>query len=274
MATKAPKKDDAPKEAKATTTPKHTKSPKLTKIINSGDGQNKVPFSVVEAYKSLRVHLVSALSNIGGKVVAISSPNAAEGKSTTSINIAIVLSQLNKRVVLVDADARRASVHQKLKLDNKTGCTDILSGNAKYGDVLIKHNDYMDIITSGSSHNNATELFCSLKFDKLLSELKDNYDYVIVDTPPINLVSDALTISQKCDGILLLVRASVTTYEAFKKTLSSAEKLGINVLGSVMNGVGSRNDKYYRYNKYKYRYGYYNKRYNYYNSYYGKPRKE
>ncbi len=274
MATKAPTETNTPAEAKATKAPKRSKSSKQTKIINSGDGQNKVPFSVVEAYKSLRVHLVSALSNIGGKVVAISSPNAAEGKSTTSINIAITLSQLNKRVVLVDADAHRASIHQKFKLENKTGCTDILSGKAKYSDVIIKHNAYMDIITSGSMHSNATELFCSLEFDKLLSELKDNYDYVIVDTPPINLVSDALTISQKCDGILLIVRTSVTTYEAFKKTLSSAEKLKINVLGSVMNGVGSRNDKYYSYNKYKYRYGYYNKRYNYYNRYYGKPSKE
>ncbi len=274
MATKAPKETLAPKEANAVKEKKRSKASKPTKIINSGDGQNKVPFSVVEAYKSLRVHLVSTLAKTGGKVVAISSPNASEGKSTTSINIAITLSQLNKKVILVDADARRTSVHQKLKIDNKNGCTDILSGKAKYTDVLIKHNAYMDVITSGSNHANATELFCAPEFDTLLAELKDNYDYIIVDTPPINLVSDALTISQKCDGALLIVRTSVTTYEAFKKALSSAEKLGINVLGSVMNGVGSRNDKYYNYNKYKYRYGYYNKRYNYYNSYYGKPSKE
>lgn len=254
--------------------PVEKKSSKPAKIINTGDGQNKVPFSVVEAYKSLRVHLVSSLASIGGKVVAVSSPNASEGKSTTSINIAITLSQLNKKVILVDADARRASVHQKLKLENKIGCTDILSGKIEYSEALIKHNAYMDIITSGSNHANATELFCAPEFDALLAELKEHYDYVIVDTPPINLVSDALTISQKCDGVLLIVRTSVTSYEAFKKALSSAEKLGISILGAVMNGVGSKNDKYYSYNKYKYKYGYYNKRYNYYNSYYGKPNEE
>ncbi len=225
------------------------KDTKTEKIL-SQEKSNKVPFSVVEAYKNLRIHLVSILEKSNGQVVAISSADASEGKSTTSINLAITLSQLNKKVVLLDADSRRATIHQKLKLENTMGCLDIIDGSIDFRDTVIHYNQYLDVITAGSIFNNPTELFCSNAFERLISELRNAYDYVIIDTPPINLVSDALVIAQKCDGLVLVVRTGVTTYDTFKNALLSTERLGIKVLGAVMNGSGADTNKYLKYGFY------------------------
>lgn len=234
---------------------------KRTEKIISSENHNKVPFSVVEAYKNLRIHLVSILEKINGKVVVISSANASEGKSTISINLAITLSQLNKKVILIDADSRRATIHQKVKIENKMGCLDVINGDVELKSAIVEYNPYMDILTTGSVFNNPTELFSTNAFERMITELRGMYDYVIIDTPPINLVSDALVISQKCDGIVLVVRTGVTTYETFKNTLASAEKLGIKILGSILNGVGANSNKYLKYGFYGsykkyYRYGY------------------
>ena len=252
--------------------PSKTTSEKQNFFNNTSS--KKVPFAVVEAYKNLRVHLLSILEKTNGKVVAITSPNASEGKSTTSVNVAIILSQLNKKVLLLDADARRSTIHQKLKLENKLGCLDVMAGDAKLEDVINHYNPYLDIITSGSFSSGSAEYFCSESFDRMLAELKEIYDYIIVDTPPVNLVSDSLIISQKCDGIILIARTSFTSYATYKRAVSSIEQLNINLLGAILNGVGSRADKYYRYDKYKYGYGYgYGYGYNNYYSYYGRKEK-
>ncbi len=221
-----------------------------TEKILSQESRNKVPFSVIEAYKNFRMHLLSVMEKDGSRVVAISSANASEGKSTTAINLAITLSQLNKKVILIDADSRRATIHQKLKLENGKGCLDVVSGAIELKDVIVSYNQYMDIITAGSVFNNPTELYCSNAFERMITELRNMYDYVIFDTPPVNLVSDALVISQKCDGLVFVVRTGVTTYDTFKNALISTNQLGINVLGAVMNGIGAENNKYLKYGFY------------------------
>ena len=225
-----------------------TKS-KSSKLINL-ENQNKVPFSIVEAYKSLRVHLLSLLENYNGKIIAVSSPNASEGKTTTAINTAITFSQLNKKVIIVDTDSRRPSVHQKLKLTNDIGCLDIVTEKVTLADAVKHHNEYLDVLTVGSA-SNSSELFSSAGFDKLLLELRDKYDYIIVDTPPVNLVSDSLVVSQKCDGLLLVVRTGVTTYTTFNESLANIKKLGIKLFGTVMNGIGEEAGKYGKYKGYK-----------------------
>lgn len=256
------------------TASKNVSSPSPDRLVGN-EKQNKVPFAVVEAYKTTRIHLISALDKIGGKIVAISSPNAAEGKSTTAINIAIALSQLNKKILVIDADSRRSTVHKKLKMENELGCLDIISGTVEFKDAVKSYNDWLDIITAGTQTSNPSELFSADSFGELLENIRDLYDYIIIDTPPINLVSDALVISQKCDGLLLIVRADVTTYDAFKRTVNSTTELNINVIGVIINGTDSEKSykysKYGRYGKYGYsRYGYYRYR----NSYYGTSRSD
>ena len=243
--------------------------------ILGNEKHNKVPFAVVEAYKTTRIHIVSTLEKSKAKVVAISSPNAAEGKSTTAINIAIALSQLNKKVLIIDADSRRSTVHKKLKAQNALGLLDIISGTGTIEEATKTYNDNLKFITAGTQANNPSELFSTESFSDFLDEIKDMYDYIIFDTPPINLVSDALVIAQKCDGIILIARANITTYDAFKRTVDSTKELNINVFGVIINGFESEKSykygKYNRYGKYGYgrygRYGYYRYR----NSYYSRP---
>ena len=225
------------------------------------DSQGKTPFSVIEAYKHVRIHLVTALNESNGNVVTISSANAAEGKSTTAINIAITLSQLNKKILLIDADSRRSTIHQKLKIENGPGLLDIIRDGATLDDVVINYNPYLDILTAGKYYNNPSELYSSDEFDSLIQDASKKYDYVIIDTPPVNIVSDALVIAQKTTGMLLVIRAGFTNNETFKRAVSQARSLNINLLGVIMNGVDTESKKYYKYGKYgKYGYGkYYNK---------------
>ena len=206
----------------------------------------KVPFAVSEAYKNIRTNLVSILARQGNKVIAVSSPNASEGKSTTAINTAISLSQLNKKVILIDADAHRPSLHSKLRLDNKNGLMDVINGITDIDGTVKKYNTYLDILTVGNIPQNPTEVFDSVGFDGFLTAAKEKYDYVIIDTPPVNLLSDASVISQKCDGLVLVVRAGITTHSMLKRSLSALKMLNINIIGIILNCTGNTSKRYYK----------------------------
>ncbi len=237
---------------------------KLTKssplVTEQSNAPAKTPFTIVEAYKSIRVRLHSELNLINGKVFAISSPFASDGKSTTAINLAITFSHLNKKILLIDADNRRSSLHKKLKLENDIGCIDILLGNCDLKSAVKSYNTYLDVMTAGSAASNPSELFSSVEFDNLLAEAKKEYDYIIIDTPPVNLVSDTLVIAQKTDGIVLVAKAKATTYKAFRFTLDAIRALDIKILGTILNSVDNNKSKYY---KSKYGYGKRNKYYYY-----------
>ncbi|MBQ6847852.1 MAG: CpsD/CapB family tyrosine-protein kinase [Clostridia bacterium] len=210
----------------------------------------KAPFAVVEAYKNIRIRLLSMLEESGGKVIAFTSPNASEGKSTTAVNMAINLAQLNKKVILVDTDIRRATVHKKLKIDNFTGLSDILAREITFDNAVTKYNNFLDVLTSGSITNNPSDLIGSTDFDKLLEQLRQEYDFVIIDTPPVNVISDSLSVSQKCDGVIIITRIGVTTYADVRDAVSSLEDLNINVLGTIINGAGGAGSSYSKYGKY------------------------
>ncbi len=215
------------------------------------DIRQKVTFSIVESYKNIRTNIASLMAKKDAKVLAISSPNASEGKSTTSLNIAITLSQLDKKVLIIDTDAHRPSLHKKLKVSNNIGILDVIIDSSKLGEAIHHHNEFLDIITCGSNVPKPSELISSEKFDELLAQFKEEYDYVILDTPPINPVSDALVIAQKVDAVIMIVRASVTTYDAFKKAIKALNVLDITVDGIIINGSDPRPKGYYK-SKYSY----------------------
>ncbi len=220
---------------------------------------SRTPFAVVESYKNLRTNLVSILAKTNGKSLAISSPYAAEGKSTTALNIAITLAQLNKKVVVLDTDSRKPTIHKKAKIANEKGCMDILLGTHTIEEVAVAYNNFLDIIPSGTKVKNPSELFSSVNFDKLLEQLEDRYDYIILDTPPINIVADPLIIAQKCNAFVMIVRAGVTRYEAFEAAYDSLKVLDVELDGVIINGSGAKNGGYYR--KYGYKYYRYSRAY-------------
>ena len=235
----------------------------MAKIMNYSEKNvvpninTKTPFFIVESYKNIRTNIISLLNKNGGNVLAIASPNAGEGKSTTAINVAITLSQLNKKVVLLDADLRRPSMNKRLKIDAEIGCVDYLCGNCGIDDITVHYNNYLDVIISGTKAKNPTELFSSENFESLIDELKERYDYVVIDTPPINPVSDSLIISQKCDALIMVVKAGSTTYYSFNKAYDALKVLDIDISGVILNGSVSnpsysykyknKNSQYYKY---------------------------
>lgn len=231
----------------------------------------KARFAVVEAYKTIRTNLLFLLAQNNGKVLALSSAGANEGKSTTSVNIAITFSQLGGKVLLVDADLRRSSVHKKLKLDNKNGLSNVLVGFSELEDAVEHVSDSLDVLTAGSLPPNPSELLGSKNFAAFIEKCREVYDYIVIDTPPINVVADALVIAPVTDGLVLVLRDGVTPYDALRHAVDAAEFANINVLGIVMNGVDNKKSRRYTYRKYSYgyrNYGYRNYGYGY-GGYYG-----
>ena len=225
----------------------------------------KIPFAVSEAYKSIRTNLVSMMQKENKKVFVVSSPNAAEGKSTTSINIAISFSQLKKKVLLIDADAHRPSIHLKMKIENDTGFMNVLTGDTAYEDALHAYNDNLDILPSGPLVSNPTEVLSSDVFGQFLDQMRLKYDCIIIDAPPVNILSDAQIMGQKCDGMLLVVRAGITTHDSLRRALAVASSLYVNVVGLILNGSDYGTKRYYS----RYYSKYYNRYYDrYYNRYY------
>lgn len=214
-----------------------------------------VPFAVVEAYKTIRTNLTFLLSNNEAKVFGITSPEAGEGKSTTAVNMAIAFSQLGDKVLLIDADMRRSSIHKKLKIENNGGLSGILAGFHNYDEVINHISDSLDVITAGQIPPNPSELLGSARFKELVDTVGKKYSYVIIDTPPVDVVTDALVIAPQTAGLVLVVKDQVTPTDAIKRTIDAAKFAEINILGAVMNGANPKTSRRYGYRKYG-KYGY------------------
>ena len=238
-----------------TVTDKNTSTKSQNEKLFISDIRKKVTFSIVEAYKNIRTNTLALMTKKNAKVLAISSPNASEGKSTTALNIAITLSQLEKKILIIDADAHRPSIHKKLKIENNFGLLNLILDKTNLNDAIYHHNDYLDVITCGTNTTKPSEILNSEKFNELLEELKSQYEYIILDTPPINPVSDALVIAQKVDAMVLVVRAGATSHEAFKKAIKSLGVLDIKADGVIINGADPRPKGYYKSKYSYYRYG-------------------
>lgn len=212
----------------------------------------RTPFAVVESYNTIRANLLFLLSQYKGETVAVSSACAGEGKSTTALNIAVSFSQLGKRALIIDADLRKPTLHKKLHVDNNKGLSNILAGFCEFDDAVCKINPNLEVLTAGAIPPNPSELIASQAFDALMDNLKEIYDYIIIDTPPVNIVSDALLIGPRTDGILLVVKSDYTLHEDFKAAVSSIEFANIRILGTVINAVDQKKNAKYKY-KSKYR---------------------
>ena len=219
----------------------------------------RLPFAVVEAYKTIRTNLQFVLAGSDKKQIVVSSPLMEEGKSTTAINMAIAFSQLGCKVLLIDADLRRPSVHKKLKIQNTDGLSSVLVGLCPLEKAVESINANLDVLTSGPLPPTPSELLGSENMSVLLQALEQQYDYVFIDTPPINIVSDALALAPKTNGVILVVRDRMTTHEEMKKALNYIEFAKTRLIGTILNGTSDTQAKKYRRRyskKYSYRYAY------------------
>lgn len=199
-------------------------------------GDNSM-FSVQEAYKSIRTNLILSLIKDGCKKIVITSSNPHEGKSTTAVNVAISLSLAYKKVLIVDCDLRKAKIHKALGVAGDPGLTNILSGLAEI-DEAIKATKYPNLycLSAGLFAPNPAEMLASERMASLIASLEKDFDYIIFDTPPINIVSDALPLIKLSDGVVLIVRSKFTVYSEFEKALDSVEFIGARLLGVIVNG--------------------------------------
>lgn len=210
----------------------------------------------VEAYRILRTSIL--LSTAGGppKKILFTSGSPSEGKSTTAINTAISLARLGRSVLVIDADMRRPTVHKALSIDNKIGLSNCLSGEVPIEKVVKSSTiPNLSLLPSGVIPPNAAELVSSESMRILLQELSSQFDHVLIDSPPLASVTDALVLSTMVDGVILLVSSGRSTRDILRYSCQQLAKVNSKLLGAVLNNFDYKQDGY----------GYYN--YNYYGNY-------
>lgn len=172
-----------------------------------------------------------------------------EGKSTTINNLAVVYAQTNKKVLLIDADLRKPTAHHSFNISNRYGLTDMITNQCSM-EMAIKETDVpnLSVITSGSIPPNPSEILASQKMTMLLEELKEKFDFILIDTPPVLAVSDAQIIATKCDGVIFVVDAGKVKRDLVIKAKSSLEFVQARILGVVLNKISQKESaKYYLY---------------------------
>ena len=206
-----------------------------------------------EAFRSLRTNITFAAVDRPLRRIMVTSPTPKDGKTTVSSNLAVVLAQGEKRVVLIDADLRLPQIHRKFGLNNRIGLTDLFvqSLDALAGVVNFVYTPHLAVITSGRLPPNPAELLTSQKMTKILDRLNQNFDLVVIDTPPVLTVTDAAALAPAVDGVILVAKPGRTKLGAFQQSLEQLRAVGACVLGVVLNEVNPKSRQYgYYYNRY------------------------
>lgn len=231
--------------------------------IRTSFGAN-LNFSATEAYKLLRTNIMFSFSDEGtGHVIGVTSAIQAEGKSSTACNIAYALSEAGGRVLLFEGDLRRPSIASKLNVERTPGLTNLLVTKMDYRTIIqqcvLAPN--LDILTSGDIPPNPSELLTSNRMEKLMERLRQEYDYIVVDLPPIAVVSDTLAISKFLDGIIMVVRSGVSDQQMLAEAMRQLDMVNARVLGFAYRDADGSEKQYGR--RYGKKYSkYYNRYYN------------
>lgn len=208
----------------------------------------KKPKSIsAEAYRTLRTNIQYSSYDKKIKKILVTSSEPSEGKSTIIGNLAVSLSQSESTVILLDCDLRKPTMHKKFKISNEIGLTELLVGKKELKDVIQYRNKHLHIITSGKIPPNPAEMLASKSMERLLEQLSSEYDYILMDTPPLNAVTDAQVLSTKVDGTLIVIRSEKTKKESILIAKNLLQKVNANILGIVFNDVANSANKYYYY---------------------------
>ena len=216
------------------------------------------PWEIKEAYKTMRTNVTLSLPDEGHRVIAFTSAEPHDGKTTNAINFAISLSQIDKKVLLVDCDLRKPMVAKMLNIEPAPGLSDMVSGQARARDVMVRPEGYeFDVIPSGNLTPDPTLLLQSDRMKMVLQELKKVYEYIVIDLPPATVVTDASILAELMDGFLLIVRHEETDYRSVSDMMEQLKKANAQIIGFVYNGIRNSEDRYNNYGYKKYGYGYY-----------------
>lgn len=240
---------------------------KKSGFFSNADSQKtlhkNLEFTATEQYKLLRANLSFTLpEDKECPIIGVTSAMRGEGKSTTAVNLSYVLAESGKKVLLIDGDLRIPSVAKKMRIDGDQGLTDLLRGGetVQMSDFKSQYYNNWYIMPSGPLPPNPSELLGSRRMENVLKTLSENFDYIILDLPPVNIVSDALTVSKYIDGMIVVVREDYTEKKELENCFRLLKLSDVNVLGCVINesknGKGSYSKyRYKRYYKYYKTYG-------------------
>jgi capsular exopolysaccharide synthesis family protein len=214
---------------------------------------------MAESYRALRTSLL--LSNLGAppKVIMVTSALPQEGKTTTSINTAVVLAQKGVRVLLIDADLRRPSIHKTLGMGPHSGLSNVLTGSTTLeqaiSDTTILPNLF--VLPAGTPPPNPAELLASSNMRDVLNQLREQFDHIVIDTPPSLSVTDAVVLSPRADAVVLVIRSGQTTKQALRRSRDILMQVNAKVVGVLLNAVDLSSPDYYYYYEYRGKYASY-----------------
>lgn len=209
-------------------------------------------FDVKESFKDFRTNVIFSLPNSGCRRVLITSSLVSEGKSTTCINLAITCAETGAKVVVIDCDLRRPNVGKLLRDNTEKGLSNVLVNDCKLSQALHNTNyENLDVILSGAIPPNPAELLSSDNMKALVEELSKEYDYVFLDAPPVNVVTDAVVLSAVVDGVVLVTRQFVTERRLLIEAVNKLRFVNAKIIGTVINDVVSTKTGYGKYGRYK-----------------------
>lgn len=209
------------------------------------------PFQFTEAYKSLRTNLEFLSATTGAKIILVTSSVPEEGKSNVAVNLAMTMAESGRRVVLMDGDLRKGTLSRYLHIPaSHPGITSRIAGSADWQDVLVPmKKSSLVVLPTGPLPPNPAEMLGSDRMQELFAGLRDYAEYVIVDTPPVTVVTDAAIMSRWADGVVLVVRPGVTMIQNAQLSKKNLEAVDAKILGVVVNGYdakkSNRKDGYY-----------------------------
>ena len=215
-------------------------------------------FTAIEQYKILRTNLDFTLpEDVKCPIIGVTSSMRGEGKSTTAVNLSYVLAEKGSPVILIDGDLRIPSIAKKMRIDSSPGLTDLLMGHgAHMPDFRSALLDNWFILPSGDIPPNPSELLGSRRMEYILNSFRESFDYIIIDLPPVNIVTDALSIASLITGMVVVVREDYTEKKELERCFRQLQLSNVNVLGCILNESKNDGGSYKKYRKHKY-YKYY-----------------
>ena len=210
-------------------------SDKLNELITLAESRSPIS----EAYRTLRTNLDFAGLDRALKTLVVTSSGVSEGKSTTLANLAVVSAQAGRRVILVDADLRRPSLHKVFGLDNETGLTTMMMDDAALASPPLRKTDVegLSVLTSGPLPPNPAEVMGSRRMDEIIAALTERADQVLFDTPPVVAVTDAAVLATKVDGVILVVSAGHTRRDHARTAVQRLQQINARLIGAVLTNV-------------------------------------
>lgn len=230
---------------------------KVSTYVKSELLTEESPFIISEAYKAMRTNLMFMLSN-KKKVVAFTSSMANEGKTTTCLNLGIAFAQTGKKVLIIDMDMRKPRIHRYFEIPSSPGLSDRLGNFTQ--EIPISKTEYenLSVLPVGTIPPSPPELLMTSDLGEIIEGLRNEYDYIFIDTPPIHVVTDIAIIADKLDGIVFVVRENSVNIEVVKQSIENLQRVDAKLLGFILNdSEGDSIFNQYKYRrKYKSRYGY------------------